>query len=185
MQSSMRRGEIRKILAGDGPAAPRRRQYRPQRLLRTIDEEDTKSALRRTTDEAVERGVFGAPTFFVGGGVRGNDRLDWVEQALRRAAGRYPRDNGKKGVAAIVGVGAGLGPPPSRVASRAGGSRRADGPKRGKAAACRSIGAASSEASLSVDCKAREFVRHSGAPKGLGDVVCFSSTRRCARSVVC
>jgi 2-hydroxychromene-2-carboxylate isomerase len=60
-----------------------------ERLLRTIDDEETKTALRRTTDEAVERGVFGAPTFFVGGEMFwGNDRLDWVEQALRRAEGR-------------------------------------------------------------------------------------------------
>ena len=63
----------------------------PERLLRAIDEEDTKTALRKTTDEAVERGVFGAPTFFVGEEMFwGNDRLDWVEQALRRAAGRVP-----------------------------------------------------------------------------------------------
>jgi 2-hydroxychromene-2-carboxylate isomerase len=61
----------------------------PERLLRTIDDEDTKTALRRTTDEAVGRGVFGAPTFFVGGEMFwGNDRLDWVEEALRRAQGR-------------------------------------------------------------------------------------------------
>ena len=61
----------------------------PERLLRAIDDEDTKTALRRTTDEAVERGVFGAPTFFVGGEMFwGNDRLDWVEEALRRAQGR-------------------------------------------------------------------------------------------------
>ena len=34
-------------------------------------------------------GSTGAPTFFVGGEMFwGNDRLDWVEQALRRAAGR-------------------------------------------------------------------------------------------------
>jgi 2-hydroxychromene-2-carboxylate isomerase len=57
-----------------------------ERLLRTIDEDATKSALRRTTDEAVERGVFGAPTFFVGEQMFwGNDRLDWVEDALRRS----------------------------------------------------------------------------------------------------
>ena len=63
----------------------------PERLLRAIDEEETKTALRKTTDEAVERGVFGAPTFFVGEEMFwGNDRLDWVEQALRRAAGRVP-----------------------------------------------------------------------------------------------
>lgn len=69
---------LRGVLSGAG--------VDPDRLLRTIDEEDTKSALRRTTDEAVERGVFGAPTFFVGTEMFwGNDRLDWVEESLRRA----------------------------------------------------------------------------------------------------
>jgi 2-hydroxychromene-2-carboxylate isomerase len=55
-----------------------------QRLLPTIDEPETKDELRRSTDEAIERGVFGAPTFFVGGEMFwGNDRLDFVEDALR------------------------------------------------------------------------------------------------------
>ena len=54
-------------------------------LLRAIGRQETKDRLRRNTDEAVERGVFGAPTFFVGGEMFwGNDRLDWVEEALRR-----------------------------------------------------------------------------------------------------
>lgn len=40
--------------------------------------------LRRNSEEAVERGVFGAPTFFVGTEMFwGNDRLDFVEAALR------------------------------------------------------------------------------------------------------
>jgi 2-hydroxychromene-2-carboxylate isomerase len=52
-------------------------------LIRSIDEQGTKDALRRATQEAVERGVFGAPTFFVGDEMFwGNDRLDWVEHAL-------------------------------------------------------------------------------------------------------
>jgi 2-hydroxychromene-2-carboxylate isomerase len=43
-----------------------------------------KDALRATTDEAVARGAFGAPTFFVDGEMYfGNDRLPFVEQALR------------------------------------------------------------------------------------------------------
>jgi 2-hydroxychromene-2-carboxylate isomerase len=46
---------------------------------------DVKDALRATTDEAVERGVFGAPTFFVGEEMFfGNDRLHFVEAALAR-----------------------------------------------------------------------------------------------------
>lgn len=44
---------------------------------------DVKAQLRATTDEAVERGVFGAPTMFVGGEMFfGQDRLDFVEEAL-------------------------------------------------------------------------------------------------------
>jgi len=45
-----------------------------------------KEALLRNTAEAVERGAFGAPTFFVGAELFvGNDRLDFVEEALRAA----------------------------------------------------------------------------------------------------
>lgn len=41
-----------------------------------------KDALRAATDAAVARGVFGAPTFFVGDEMWfGQDRLDWVETA--------------------------------------------------------------------------------------------------------
>jgi 2-hydroxychromene-2-carboxylate isomerase len=44
-----------------------------------------KEKLKATTDEAVARGVFGAPTFFVGDEMHfGQDRLDFVEEALRR-----------------------------------------------------------------------------------------------------
>jgi 2-hydroxychromene-2-carboxylate isomerase len=42
-----------------------------------------KAALAATTDEAVARGVFGAPTFFVGEQMFfGQDRLDFVREAL-------------------------------------------------------------------------------------------------------
>ena len=45
---------------------------------------EVKLALRSTTDEAVERGVFGAPTFFVGDEMFfGADRLGFVEALLR------------------------------------------------------------------------------------------------------
>ena len=44
-----------------------------------------KAALAAQTDEAVRRGTYGAPTFFVGDELFvGNDRLDFVEEALRR-----------------------------------------------------------------------------------------------------
>ena len=52
-------------------------------LFRAIDEQSTKDELRWATEIAVERGVFGAPTFFVDDEMFwGNDRLDWVERAL-------------------------------------------------------------------------------------------------------
>ncbi len=45
-----------------------------------------KEHLVRQTQEAVDRGAFGAPTFFVRGELfTGNDRLDFVEEALRQA----------------------------------------------------------------------------------------------------
>lgn len=44
---------------------------------------DVKAALRATTDEAVARGVFGAPTMFVGDEMFfGQDRLDFVREAI-------------------------------------------------------------------------------------------------------
>jgi 2-hydroxychromene-2-carboxylate isomerase len=43
--------------------------------------------LMKQTQEAIDRGAFGAPTFFVGDELFvGNDRLDFVEEALRRGA---------------------------------------------------------------------------------------------------
>jgi 2-hydroxychromene-2-carboxylate isomerase len=46
---------------------------------------EIKDELRRNTDEAVARGAFGAPTIFVGNEMFwGNDRFDFVEEALRR-----------------------------------------------------------------------------------------------------
>ena len=45
-----------------------------------------KDELRATTEEAVQRGAFGAPTMFVGEHMFwGNDRLSHVEDALRSA----------------------------------------------------------------------------------------------------
>jgi 2-hydroxychromene-2-carboxylate isomerase len=45
-----------------------------------------KEALVKQTQEAIDRGAFGAPLFFVGAEMFiGNDRLDFVEEALRGA----------------------------------------------------------------------------------------------------
>jgi len=48
--------------------------------------QDIKDELKKNTEEAVRRGVFGAPTFFVGDQMFfGNDRLDQVREALKRS----------------------------------------------------------------------------------------------------
>ena len=54
-------------------------------ILARIEEPNVKEQLRLNTEEAVRRGVFGAPTFFVGEEMFwGNDRLMFVEEALTR-----------------------------------------------------------------------------------------------------
>lgn len=54
-------------------------------MARATDPE-VKDRLRRGTEEAVTRGAFGAPTFFVGDEMFfGNDRLPFVEQAAKEA----------------------------------------------------------------------------------------------------
>lgn len=53
-------------------------------LLAAIETQPVKDGLRANTDEAIARGMFGAPAFFVGDELFwGNDRLDFVEDALR------------------------------------------------------------------------------------------------------
>jgi 2-hydroxychromene-2-carboxylate isomerase len=52
-----------------------------------INDDAVKQRLKDTTDEAVKRGVFGAPTFFVGQQMHfGQDRLDFVAEALAQPA---------------------------------------------------------------------------------------------------
>ncbi len=49
-----------------------------------VEREDVKDRLRANTDEAIARGAFGAPTFFVGDAMFwGNDRMDFVAAALK------------------------------------------------------------------------------------------------------
>jgi 2-hydroxychromene-2-carboxylate isomerase len=58
----------------------------PEQALAKAETQEIKDALRRNTDEALSRGAFGAPTFFVGDELFfGNDRLMFVERALSRA----------------------------------------------------------------------------------------------------
>lgn len=61
--------------------------FDPGALLAMTGEQAVKDRLKAITQEAVERGVFGAPTFFVDGQMQwGQDRLDFVQQALKAAA---------------------------------------------------------------------------------------------------
>ncbi|MDH4565305.1 2-hydroxychromene-2-carboxylate isomerase [Pseudomonas sp. BN414] len=57
--------------------------FDPQALLALVGDQEVKDALKAATEEAVKRGVFGAPTCFVGEEMYfGQDRLDFVEEAL-------------------------------------------------------------------------------------------------------
>ena len=59
--------------------------FDPQALLALTSEPEVKDRLKAVTQDAVERGVFGAPTFFVDGQMYwGQDRLDFVKQALEQ-----------------------------------------------------------------------------------------------------
>ena len=60
----------------------------PERIAALAADPEVKAALAANTDEAVRRGVFGAPTFFVGERMFfGQDRLDFVRQALHESTG--------------------------------------------------------------------------------------------------
>lgn len=57
----------------------------PMPAIARAGSDEIKAKLRQNTDEAVERGAFGVPTFYAGEEMFvGNDRLMFVEQALRR-----------------------------------------------------------------------------------------------------
>lgn len=54
-------------------------------FMALVGNPEVKAALMANTEEAVARGVFGAPSFFVGGDLYfGQDRLDFVREALAR-----------------------------------------------------------------------------------------------------
>ncbi|MBI3197893.1 MAG: 2-hydroxychromene-2-carboxylate isomerase [Rhodospirillales bacterium] len=68
--------EVAAVLAAAGLDA--------RKFASRIQDQDVKDRLKATTDEAVARGVFGAPTSFVGDMMFfGNDRLPFVEMALK------------------------------------------------------------------------------------------------------
>lgn len=57
--------------------------FEPAALLALSAEPEVKEALKARTDAAVQRGIFGAPTMFVGDQMFwGQDRLDFVRDAL-------------------------------------------------------------------------------------------------------
>lgn len=58
--------------------------FDPAEVFALVNDADIKAALKTNTEEAVARGVFGAPTVFVGDAMFfGQDRLDFVREALR------------------------------------------------------------------------------------------------------
>jgi 2-hydroxychromene-2-carboxylate isomerase len=64
-------------------AALREAGFESEEFMALVNNAAVKDRLRATTDEAVERGVFGAPSMFVNGTLFfGQDRLDFVREAL-------------------------------------------------------------------------------------------------------
>lgn len=58
--------------------------FNPDEVLVLSNEDAVKATLKENTETAVKRGVFGAPSMFIGNQLFfGQDRLDFVEQALR------------------------------------------------------------------------------------------------------
>lgn len=67
--------EIGKVLVAAG--------LDPREALAMLDDPEVKADLKRVTEEAVARGIFGAPSFIVGDKLYwGNDRLLFVEEQL-------------------------------------------------------------------------------------------------------
>lgn len=70
--------EVRRVLISSG--------FDPEIYFAEIERTQIKEQLRRNTDDAVTRGAFGVPTFFVEGEMFfGQDRLDFLRSALERA----------------------------------------------------------------------------------------------------
>ena len=55
-----------------------------QKIAAATQDQAVKDALKSATEQAVQRGLFGAPTFFVGERMHfGQDRLPYVEELLK------------------------------------------------------------------------------------------------------
>ncbi|WP_130927546.1 2-hydroxychromene-2-carboxylate isomerase [Pseudomonas sp. Sample_14] len=58
--------------------------FDPQEIMALTNDESVKAALKENTEAAIKRGVFGAPSMFIGDQLFfGQDRLDFLEEALR------------------------------------------------------------------------------------------------------
>lgn len=69
--------EVRETLTAAGLDA--------EALLALAQDSAVKSELAANTEQAVARGVFGAPTLFMDGAMYfGQDRLDFIEEALKK-----------------------------------------------------------------------------------------------------
>ncbi len=56
-----------------------------KKILEQADDTHIKEQLKQNTDEAIKRGVFGVPTFFVKGQqVFGQDRFSWIKRTLNQ-----------------------------------------------------------------------------------------------------
>ena len=66
----------------------------PAPLLLKAASDEVRTIYQENTNEAIERSVFGSPTYFVDGDMfYGQDRLEMIEQALEKPfAGQWPRD---------------------------------------------------------------------------------------------
>lgn len=59
--------------------------FDPQETMALTNDESVKAALKENTEAAIKRGVFGAPSMFIGDQLFfGQDRLDFLEEALRQ-----------------------------------------------------------------------------------------------------
>ena len=68
-------------------AVLRAADFDPAAMLAAIGKPEVKDKLKAVTEEAVARGVFGAPTFFVGKELFfGQDRLDFVEEEASKVS---------------------------------------------------------------------------------------------------
>ena len=66
----------------------------PDPLLDAAESTEIQAIFKRNTDEAIQRSVFGSPTYFIDGDMfYGQDRLELVERALQTPfVGKWPRD---------------------------------------------------------------------------------------------